>query len=203
MTVQEVNLMRRSIQHFDSERPLDMELVKRIIEEATYAPSGYNLQPWRVIVVQSDENRDLLFNQAYKQEKIKDAPVTLIIIADKEGYKKENKAWDELIEEYGEDRVSKVIESASKAYGKDEIAKTKFAHLNTSLFSMTLMLLFKAYGIDTHAIGGMKQDEIKKSFNIKANEDINMLLPIGYRNEDKPLNKRKNRKTYEDIVTVF
>ncbi len=203
MTVQEVNLMRRSVQNFDKDRPLDMELVKRVIEEATYAPSGYNLQPWRVIVVQSEESKKTLFNLAYKQEKVSQAPVTLIIVADKEAYKRENSAWDELIEEYGEDRISGLIESAAKGYGKDEISKTKFAHLNTSLFSMTLMLLFKAYNIDSHPMGGMEEDKIKKAFNINEVEDINMLLCIGYHDTVKPLTRRKRRKSYKDIVTVY
>lgn len=203
MTVQEVNLMRRSIQHFDKNRQLDMELVKRIIEESTYAPSGFNLQPWRVIIVKSEKNRNDLFELSYKQEKIKEAPITLIIVANKEGYTKENPAWNEMIKNHGEERINSLIEGASKAYGKDEVSKTKFAHLNTSLFSMTLMLLFKSYGIDSHAVGGMKQSEVKKMFNIADNEDINMLLPIGYRDNDKPLTKRLIRKTYEDIVTVF
>lgn len=203
MTVQEINLMRRSIQFFDKNRPIDMELVKRVIGEAVYAPSSYNLQPWRVVLVHSKEQKELLYNLAYQQDKILDAPITLIIVADKEAYKRHNKVWDFIAEETSEENVQSTIERLSKRYDDNEVAKTKSAHTNTSLFSMNLMLLLKAYGLDSHPIGGMKVNEVKKAFDIKDHEDINMAISVGYHNDDKDLILRKQRKGYKDIVTEF
>lgn len=203
MTVQEINLMRRSIQYFDKTKPLDYELVKRVINEAVYAPSSYNLQPWRVILVKTLEQKETLYNLAYKQEKIKDAPMTLIIVADKEAYKRHNKVWDFIAEEIGEDAVKEKVDNLSKGYDNNEIKQIKNAHISTSLFSMNLMLLFKGYGIDSHPIGGMKIDEVKKAFNILEHEDINMAITIGYHDDQYSMITRKRRKNYDDIVTEF
>lgn len=41
---------RRSVRRF-SEQPLDTNLLKRIIETSTYAPSAHNSQPWRYAVI--------------------------------------------------------------------------------------------------------------------------------------------------------
>ena len=203
MTLQELNLMRRSIQYFDKDKPLDKELVKRVINEAVYAPSSFNVQPWRIVLVESKEHRELLYDLAYQQDKIKDAPMTLIIVADKEAYKRHNKVWDFESEMIGEEAVLDKVEKLSKRYDNNEIKKVKSAHINTSLLSMTLMLLFKAYGIDSHPIGGMKIEEVKHAFDIKDHEDINMAITIGYHDDNYSLIERKQRKNYNDIVTEY
>ena len=46
-----------------------------ILKLALQAPSGYNLQPWRFIIVQDEQNRNKLQKAAWSQEKITEAPV--------------------------------------------------------------------------------------------------------------------------------
>ena len=50
---------RRSIRRFKPD-PVPPELVERIIETATYAPSAHNLQPWRFVVLDSQSSKQLL-----------------------------------------------------------------------------------------------------------------------------------------------
>lgn len=50
MTVTEVVESRRSIRAF-LDKPVDLDLLTRLIERATRAPSGGNLQPWHLHVV--------------------------------------------------------------------------------------------------------------------------------------------------------
>ena len=45
---------RRSVRRFD-DRTVPHELVQHILETATYAPNAHNRQPWRFVVLQSDE----------------------------------------------------------------------------------------------------------------------------------------------------
>jgi nitroreductase len=42
--------------------------------------SGYNLQPWRFIVVRDKEHRKRLRKAAMDQEKLSEAPVVLIAV---------------------------------------------------------------------------------------------------------------------------
>lgn len=44
---------RRAVNFFDPSKPVSDDELKRIIETASLAPSGFNLQPWRLIVVKS------------------------------------------------------------------------------------------------------------------------------------------------------
>ncbi len=50
---------RRSVRRF-SEQPVDTNLLKRIIETSTYAPSAHNRQPWRYAVIASQRMKKAL-----------------------------------------------------------------------------------------------------------------------------------------------
>src|SRR5688572_21877348 len=61
---------RRATNHFKPE-PVPEEDLEQILHFAGQAPSGYNLQPWRIIVVRDAENRKKLQGVAFDQEKIR------------------------------------------------------------------------------------------------------------------------------------
>ncbi|MBS3795910.1 MAG: nitroreductase family protein, partial [Candidatus Thorarchaeota archaeon] len=44
---------RRAIRDYDTEKGLPDEILYRIIEAGTYAPSAENQQPWRLIIVRA------------------------------------------------------------------------------------------------------------------------------------------------------
>ena len=50
---------RRSVRRF-TDQAVPTELVERIIETATYAPNAHNRQPWRFIVLTSEESKSTL-----------------------------------------------------------------------------------------------------------------------------------------------
>ncbi|WP_317950041.1 nitroreductase family protein, partial [Rossellomorea marisflavi] len=59
---------RRSIRNYDPSVKISKEEMKEILTEATLAPSSVNLQPWRFLVIDSEEGKATLaplakFNQ--------------------------------------------------------------------------------------------------------------------------------------------
>ena len=71
---------RRATRHFDPDRPVPDDVLKRILHLATLAPSGFNLQPWRFLVVRSERNRQKLRGCAFNQPKVAEAPVVVIVL---------------------------------------------------------------------------------------------------------------------------
>jgi coenzyme F420-0:L-glutamate ligase / coenzyme F420-1:gamma-L-glutamate ligase len=47
---------RRSVRHFKQE-PVPIDMIRRLLETTTYAPSAHNLQPWRFAVLTSVESK--------------------------------------------------------------------------------------------------------------------------------------------------
>lgn len=49
---------RVSVRQFDPDAVLPNDLIKDMLEHASYAPSGNNFQPWRVVVVKNKNKQE-------------------------------------------------------------------------------------------------------------------------------------------------
>src|SRR5574341_819340 len=72
---------RRATGSFESVPVPDADL-KKILEAGGEAPSGYNLQPWRFVVVRDPEQRKKLRAAAMNQPKVEEAPVVIVACGD-------------------------------------------------------------------------------------------------------------------------
>lgn len=57
MEFKDVIKQRRAVNFFDPTKNVTDAQLKQIIETAALAPSGFNLQPWRVIVLRDKEKK--------------------------------------------------------------------------------------------------------------------------------------------------
>ncbi|MDD3686484.1 MAG: nitroreductase family protein [Bacteroidales bacterium] len=196
---------RRSVNSFNPDKKFDRETLKDIINMATLAPSAFNLQPWRIIVAESDDAKDKLMKLAFNQPKVKEAAYTLIIVGNKDGWKETNPVWEEMLHSVGSntEMVNGAKQSAAFLYGSDEIRSLKFAESNASLLAMAIMIAAKEYGIDSHPMSGMDFDGIHKEFGLAENETVVMLVTLGYHDETKDLYPRRPRRGFEEIASVI
>jgi nitroreductase len=88
MEFKEAMKQRRAVNFFDPTQDITDAQLKQIIETAALAPSGFNLQPWNLIVLRDKVQKEKLRKAAWDQPKITDAPVVLIVLGDREGFKK-------------------------------------------------------------------------------------------------------------------
>lgn len=58
MTVAEALVQRKSVRAF-LDKKVSLELINTILEQAKYAPSGVNTQPWQVVVVRGESKQNL------------------------------------------------------------------------------------------------------------------------------------------------
>jgi len=196
---------RRAINFFDPDKPVSDEELKGIIETASLAPSGLNLQPWQVIVVRSQEAKEKLMAAASRQTKIIEAPVTLIILADMNGWK----AGHPMVEKtranlldlgyMKPDQRGWFEKGAQKLYGTQE-KSLAFAVKNAAFFSMALMLAAKDAGLDSHPMDGFDPEAVRKAFDIPENFFIPLLIAIGHFNDRSMLMPPKWRKSYGEVV---
>lgn len=82
MTFLELARNRRSVRKFKDE-PVDAELMKQVLEAARAAPTAANMQPVRLIVVQSSEAKEKLSHAA----NCYGAPISIIVCSDR------SRAW--------------------------------------------------------------------------------------------------------------
>ncbi|MGE0078125.1 MAG: nitroreductase family protein [Bacteroidales bacterium] len=195
---------RRSVNFFDKSKDLDIETLKNIVNLAVYAPSAFNLQPWRMIVVKSDESKEKLFNLANKQPKIKEASATLILVGNKNGWDNSNPVWDEMLTSVGgnQQMVDGAKQAAAFLYGTSEERKLKFAESNTGLLAMSIMMAAMEYGVDSHAMSGIDFEGIHKAFELSENETVVMAITLGYFDTKQTLYPRRPRRQFDDIASI-
>lgn len=201
MDLQKVFEERRSVNFFNPERKLADDLLRKIINLAILTPSAFNLQPWEIIAVKSEAAKEKLFPLASSQPKIKEAPVTLIIIGDLNGYQPDNPAWANLEALLNnKEALANYQHFTQTLYGSSEIRKIKFAESNAALLAMSIMYAAKHYGVDTHPMSGIDFEGIKNQFGLDQSKTVVMLIALGYFDESKALYPRQKRKDYADFV---
>ncbi len=192
---------RRSISHFDTTKDLSDDTLKDIINLAVLAPSAFNLQPWDIVAVRSKEAKEKLHHMSNQQPKILEAPVTLIIVGNKNGYDLSNPIWNELEKIMG-DHVKGAKDSAAYLYGSSEERKTKFAESNAGLLAMSLMYAATHYDVDSHPMSGIDFAGVKEAFNLDEHQEVVMIISMGHFNESKSLHPRGYRRQFDEVATV-
>lgn len=175
----QVMLDRRATAHFLPDE-VPEEFLNAILALAMQAPSGYNLQPWRFIVVRDPENRKRLQAVAFNQAKVAEAPVVVIAVGLKEEWKK---TALEVFQEGNRRGIGKPdnVEQAARS-AVDSLSKlplNMWVNRHTMIGLTSMMLLAEAYGFDTAPMEGFDADGVKREFGIPEEGEVVALLAIG------------------------
>ena len=209
MDFEQIASKRRAINFFDPDKSIEPSLIKKMITLASLTPSSFNLQPWNLIVLTKKADKLRLQKAAMNQEKVSQAPVTMIVLADNDGFKKKHPTVERVFQEnikagiMSEDQREWFDNVRQTLYGKNERTIQAFSCKNTGFFAMSLMYAAKSLGIDSHPMDGFNQDKVMAEFKIPGHFYIPLLISFGYFNQEKILADPKWRKDYDDIVVRF
>jgi nitroreductase len=169
---------RATIRFTDEEVP--EEYLNAILRFGAEAPSGYNLQPWRFIVVRDAENRRRLQRVALNQAKVGEAPVVIICLGMKEEWKERA---TEVFREGAKrgagspDNWEQARDGAIKALSAKPMPL--WVNRHTMIAVTTMMLMAEAYGFDTAPMEGFDAAGVRAEFGIPEEAEICALLAIG------------------------
>ncbi len=196
---------RRSITFFDPSRDFPLELLKEVLEVSTTAPSGYNIQPWKVIVVMDKEVKKRLKEICYNQQKAEDASANVVILANtRAGFENVDRVLDSWIElgyipkEAKEDLKARIVSG-----WEDPQRARKKAIRDASLFAMNLMITARAYGLETHPMEGYDEGKLREFLNIEDHLEVVMIVAIGYKDPSKTLLPRAYRFKFEEFGRII
>lgn len=169
--------------------------LRKILEAGLAAPSAYNLQPWRFVVVRDAEQRARLRQAAMKQPKVEEAPVVIVACADLEGWR--NGDLEEIIrlaERHGfgdEGRYESMRKNIAKFFGSAPGTAgglapdfAVWANRQTMIAFTTMMWMAEVLGYDTAPMEGFYEDQVKATLGIPAPVRVVALLAIGHRKGD-------------------
>ncbi|MFW5435308.1 nitroreductase family protein [Paenibacillus apiarius] len=180
-TLNETIRSRHSVRKYVPNVRIPEAELNEILELAGTAPSSWNLQHWRFLVIQEEENKQRMLPIAYNQQQIVDSSAVIVVLGDTQA----NFVADEI---YGEALNSgaitqqvydTLIGNIQRAYASSATIGVEEAIRNGSLAAMQLMLAAKAKGYDTCPIGGFNRDELVKTFQVPDRYVPVMLITLG------------------------
>jgi len=188
----QVLLDRRATSHFKPDA-VPEEYLEAILQFATQAPSGYNLQPWRFIVVREKANRERLQQAAFNQVKVGEAPVMVIFFGIKNDWKN---YIDAVFQEgvrrgFGKPEMIPGLKKQASDFLEKNVAQPVWLARHTMIAFTAMMLIAEAYGLDTAPMEGFDPAAVGKAFGLPENAEVIALLAIGYgKDPDKPYGGR-------------
>ncbi|VEU80838.1 nitroreductase family protein [Haploplasma axanthum] len=180
-------LDRRSIRKYKKDVKIDKNTLNEMIEVAMRAPSSMNLQPTRLVVLESNEAKEkirpILFGN---QLQLDTASHFIVIFTDLNKYDKADKIFKSAFDlgiipkEVMDSQLSRISEI------KKTVPETKVLHdgiLDGGLFAMQFMLVAREYGYDTCPIGGFNRSLINEALNIDKHLHPVLILSVGKSDE--------------------
>ena len=167
---------RRSIRNFKPD-PASDKAISDIMEAARLAPSGSNIQPWRFIVIRSEEMKGKLKAATIFRFALK-APVIIACCSDFSALNGRPDRLVELVQAGAFDNVEKDGEYVPPERNQEQL----LAYLNMNVGIAITHMMFKAVdlGLGTCWIGGFDPMKAKEILALDDHLHVVALLPIGY-----------------------
>ncbi|TFD94448.1 nitroreductase family protein [Jeotgalibacillus sp. R-1-5s-1] len=181
---QEIITGRRSIRHYDPNVKISKEEMTEILKEATLAPSSVNLQPWRFVVIDSEEGKETLKPLAkFNQSQVETSSAVIAVFVDMNSLDYTDDIYNEAVEKgympaEVRDRQVPAIKEMLGAVPEETMREMNL--IDAGLVSMQLMLSARAFGYDTNPIGGYEKDKIAEAYGMDKDRYYPvMLISIG------------------------
>lgn len=180
-TLSDVVRERRATPAFLSD-PVDDGDLKKILGAGLEAPSSYNMQPWRFVVVRDAEQRKRLRVASMSQEQVEQAPVVIVACGDSEGWKEDLEEVIRIGREHGFNRESQ-IQRKRRSVSADLGSQPNMAMWvtkQTMIAATTMMWMAESLGYDTGPMEGFYEDQVRKVLGIPEHVRVLFLLAIGH-----------------------
>lgn len=187
LTAPEAILRRRATRRFDPDRPLPSETLKALLHLATRAPSSYNLQPWRFVVVRSRRNRERLRACAFGQAKVAEAQAVVIVL----GYQRPHETDLDAVLAEAVRRGALTPEAAAglrvtAPRAVDKALPALWATRSAMLAAATLMIAAESLGVASAPLEGFDEPKLRHAFGVPDDHAVCCLVALGFAAESKP-----------------
>jgi nitroreductase len=173
---------RRATPSFDGS-PIPAEDLRQILEAGLHAPSGYNMQPWRFIVVQSPEQKKKLRAASYNQGKVEEASAVIVACGDADGWRKDLDLMLELGREGGmpESYAAQAQTSVPNYLSSFNTGQMQGWLNKMVMIAFThMMLMAEVMGYDTAPMEGFEQDKVHEALRLPLSYWVVALLAVGH-----------------------
>jgi len=180
-TLSQAIAQRRDTPSFDGTPVPDADL-KKILEAGLQAPSGYNLQPWRFVVVRRADQRRRLRSASFNQPKIEEAPVIIVACGDADGWRKGD--LEEVLRQGCEggmpENYAEQARTAIPNYLSNHPDFVAWLYKQVTIAFTSMMLMAEVLGYDTSPMEGFEEEKVREVLKLPLSYRVVALLAIGH-----------------------
>ncbi|MEK6664632.1 MAG: nitroreductase family protein [Pseudomonadota bacterium] len=167
---------RRSIKAYDPNHRMSAAEIERLLSLAILAPSAFNIQNWRFVLVRDPALRGEIRQAAWDQAQVTDASLLIVLCADL-------KAWEHEPARYWKNTPQPVqdflVPAIGQYYQGRESVQRDEAMRSCGIAGMALMLAAKEMGYDSCPMDGFDFDAVAKLIQLPADHVISFMLAVG------------------------
>ncbi len=173
---------RRATPSFDG-TPIPPEDLRKILEAGLSAPSGYNMQPWRFIVVRGEEQKKRLRGAAFNQGKVEEASAVIVACGDADGWRKD---LEPILNMGREGGMSEGYAAQARSSVPNYLSHFSSDEMHGWLNKMVMiavthmMLMAEVMGYDTAPMEGFEQEKVHEVLRLPLSYWVVALLAIGH-----------------------
>lgn len=186
---------RRAVKHYDPNHQIPEAEEKQLFELAMQAPTAFNIQHWRFVVVRDPALRREIRAAAWDQAQVTDASLLVVITGDEAAWKKDPaRYWKDAPE-----AVRNFLLPAIESYytGRPEVQRDEVMR-SCALAGATLMLAAKAMGYESCPMDGFDFEAVGKLIGLPVDHRISFMVAIG-RGIEEP-RPRPGQLPYSEVV---
>lgn len=173
---------RRAIKQFDPEHKLTSEEETKLLEAAIQAPTSFNIQHWRFVILRDPELRHKIRKEhGNDQAQMTDASLLLLMTGDM-------KAWEKQPERYWQNAPNEVADLLVGWMGPfhegREWLQRDEAQRSIGMAMQTIMLAAKSMGYDSCPMIGFDIEAVAKLINLPDDHVMGPMVAVGKGTKD-------------------
>ena len=168
---------RRAIKQYDPQHKLSQEEETKLLEAAIQAPTSFNIQHWRFVIVRNPNLRKKIRTEfGNDQAQMTDASLLIIMAGD-------TKAWQKNPERYWQNapkEVNDLLVNWMKPFheGREWLQRDE-AQRSIGMAMQTLMLAAKAMGYESCPMIGFDIEKVAELINLPEDHVLGPMVAIG------------------------
>ena len=181
MDALDVIYQRRAIKHYDPNHKITPEEEQKLLEATIQAPTSFNIQHWRFVILRDPELRKQVRELGFDQAQITEASLLILFTGDMKAWEKEpSRYWQNAPEQVANQLVGMI----GPFYEGRESLQQDEAQRSIGMAMQTLMLTAKAMGYDSCPMIGFDIDKLAKLINLPEDHVMGPLVAIGKKVKD-------------------
>lgn len=176
MDVSKAIEVRRAVKHYDPNHRMTEVEIEKLMSLALLAPTAFNIQNWRFVLVRDPALRKQIRAVAWDQAQVTDASLLIVLCADLKAWEKDPARYWAEAPQPAKDYLVPAIDTYYR--GREQVQRDEGMR-SSGIAAQTLMLAAQEMGYESCPMDGFDYEAVGKLINLPADHAVAMFVVVG------------------------